>query len=337
MAKASTQTTLYKDPYVEWCYENDKTLINGAKIHTGSLFSKYIEATDLHISGDSSFEGNVICKDQITLKYGTETINMTAGLKSISNWRYSWTGSAITNVGSAVAVPAFVLDSKYGMYLNGTLNSNTIISSNLSTANASITTGYVKTLYANDLTVKNTISGTVNNALKLGGRSLTADGNRWGSVPFVGDDGVMEVGRYIDFHLSDADSGTSGDTTGGRLEADGTNLKFKDKKLATIEESHTAARTGLIKIGDMAIAFGSASAKSGTSAGDGLYTGNATANFGVTFKFAPVISVSFSGRQNDMRVVGTSSVTTTSADVWFKGSAASTQRSIQWIAIGQLA
>lgn len=179
--------------------------------------------------------------------------------------------------------------------------------------------------------------GDANNALKLGGRSLTADGNRWGSVPFVGDDGVMEVGRYIDFHLSDADAGTSGDTTGGRLEADGTDLKFKDKKLATIEESQTAARTGKIIIGDIAIVFGIVSATSGATAGDGLYTGNATVNYGVTFKYTPVIVPAFSGRLNQMRAVGTSSVTTTSANIWFKATSANAEMSVQWIAIGQLA
>lgn len=179
--------------------------------------------------------------------------------------------------------------------------------------------------------------GDAKNALKLGGRSLTADGNRWGSVPFVGDDGVMEVGRYIDFHLSDADTGTSGDTTGGRLEADGTNLKFKDKKLATIEGSQTDARTGRIIIGDMAIVFGIVSATSGATAGDGLYTGNATVNYGVTFKNTPVIVPAFSGRLNQMRAVGTSSVTTTSANIWFKATSAKAEMSVQWIAIGQLA
>lgn len=175
--------------------------------------------------------------------------------------------------------------------------------------------------------------GDANNALKLGGKSLSKSGDRYGVIPFVETDGVMEVGKYIDFHLSD----TGTDDNAGRLETDGTDLKFKNKKLATIEENHTGDRTGLIKIGDMAIVFGSISATSGTSAGDGLYTGNGTANFGVTFKNAPVIAVSFSGRYNDMRAVGTNQVTKTSANIWFKGSASNSQRSVQWIAIGQLA
>ena len=75
MAKASSQKTLYKDPYVAWCHDNDKTLINGAKIYTGSitadkinvadLFAQEITATgkitasNLQIEGDSTFAGKL--------------------------------------------------------------------------------------------------------------------------------------------------------------------------------------------------------------------------------------------------------------------------------------
>jgi hypothetical protein len=43
-------------------------------------------------------------------------------------------------------------------------------------------------------------------ASSVGGMPLSASGDRWGVVPFVHTDGVMEVGRYIDFHNSDADT-----------------------------------------------------------------------------------------------------------------------------------
>ena len=36
--------------------------------------------------------------------------------------------------------------------------------------------------------------------------TLSTNGNLWGAVPYVGADGVMEVGKYIDFHESDADT-----------------------------------------------------------------------------------------------------------------------------------
>lgn len=35
---------------------------------------------------------------------------------------------------------------------------------------------------------------------------LSRPGDRWGVMPYVGSDGVMEIGRYIDFHNSDADA-----------------------------------------------------------------------------------------------------------------------------------
>ena len=41
-------------------------------------------------------------------------------------------------------------------------------------------------------------------AATLDGFDTSSVGNRWGVIPFVANDGVMEVGKYIDFHESDA-------------------------------------------------------------------------------------------------------------------------------------
>ena len=49
------------------------------------------------------------------------------------------------------------------------------------------------------------ISGTAANASQLGGYSLRSAAHWWGVIPLVGADGVMDIGRYIDFHNSDAD------------------------------------------------------------------------------------------------------------------------------------
>lgn len=54
----------------------------------------------------------------------------------------------------------------------------------------------------------------------VGGFPLSASGDRWGVIPVVGTDGVMEVGRYIDFHNSDADTGDAAnrvETNGGTV------------------------------------------------------------------------------------------------------------------------
>jgi hypothetical protein len=61
-------------------------------------------------------------------------------------------------------------------------------------------------------------SGSGLDADLLDGLERSASGNRWGVIPFVETDGVMEVGRYIDFHNSDGDTGDSAvrlDTNGG--------------------------------------------------------------------------------------------------------------------------
>lgn len=44
-------------------------------------------------------------------------------------------------------------------------------------------------------------------AAAYGINGFTESGDRWGVIPYVMSDGVMEVGKYIDFHESDADTG----------------------------------------------------------------------------------------------------------------------------------
>jgi hypothetical protein len=66
----------------------------------------------------------------------------------------------------------------------------------------------------------------------LDGRHLSTAGDRWDVVPFVGNDGVMEVGRYIDFNNSD---GAANDA-GPRLDTGGTetDLFIEGKKIAKV-------------------------------------------------------------------------------------------------------
>lgn len=49
-------------------------------------------------------------------------------------------------------------------------------------------------------TVSEVISGSGSNASTLGNKAPSASGARYNSVPFVDSAGVMEIGRYIDFH-----------------------------------------------------------------------------------------------------------------------------------------
>jgi hypothetical protein len=50
--------------------------------------------------------------------------------------------------------------------------------------------------------------------------AMSASGNRWGVLPYVNSGGVLEIGQYIDFHISDADTGDYA----ARLYADGTSI-----------------------------------------------------------------------------------------------------------------
>lgn len=59
--------------------------------------------------------------------------------------------------------------------------------------------------------------GATGKLLKDSGFPLSASGNRYGVIPFVANDGVMELGRYLDFHNSDGDTGDAAN----RLETNG--------------------------------------------------------------------------------------------------------------------
>ena len=46
-------------------------------------------------------------------------------------------------------------------------------------------------------------AATATNSTQLNGLAASSSGNRWGVVPFVDVSGVLEAGRYIDFHTAD--------------------------------------------------------------------------------------------------------------------------------------
>ena len=73
------------------------------------------------------------------------------------------------------------------------------------------------TLGASDSRFKDLyLSGTLNGI----STTKSASGNRWGILPEVESNGVMEVGRYLDFHLTDGDTSDYG----ARIDFDGTNI-----------------------------------------------------------------------------------------------------------------
>ena len=71
-------------------------------------------------------------------------------------------------------------------------------------------------------TITGSITGTAGNSQQLNNLGSSASGNRWGVVPFVDTSGVLEAGRYIDFHTSD---GSTVDHA-GRIDCTGTAFTF---------------------------------------------------------------------------------------------------------------
>ena len=65
-------------------------------------------------------------------------------------------------------------------------------------------------------------AATATNSTQLNGLVASASGNRWGVVPFVDTSGILEAGRYLDFHTSD---GSTADHA-GRIDCDGSNFSF---------------------------------------------------------------------------------------------------------------
>jgi len=59
------------------------------------------------------------------------------------------------------------------------------------------------TLKRMDVSVLKSHINTGVNATQLSGYSLSSSGDRWGVVPYVAPGGVIEIGKYLDFHLTD--------------------------------------------------------------------------------------------------------------------------------------
>lgn len=73
-------------------------------------------------------------------------------------------------------------------------------------------------------------NGLAANSQKLGGYSLTSDKNYFDAVPFVSADGVMEVGKYFDFH--NASTGTTDYDV--RIQADSSKLSIIGGSATTV-------------------------------------------------------------------------------------------------------
>jgi len=148
----------------------------------------------------------------------TEILNViiNSGLTpSAANLAQLW-GALIKGAGSLI--DADKLDSQEGSYYRnaGNLNAGTLDSSrtpayigDVTKASGSNSLALVAAKVLEKLlTVDGYSSGiTSEDSGKVGGYELTGISNRWGVVPLVATDGVMEIGKILDFHESDSDSG----------------------------------------------------------------------------------------------------------------------------------
>lgn len=136
------------------------------------------------------------------------------------------------------------------------------------------TTSSNKNLTVNGEVTAKKFNGTASDSNKLGGKSLsTTTNNHWNGVPFVGNDGVMEIGKYVDFHSDN----TSGGDFSTRLQSSNNN----GNTVTLPSESGTLALTK--DLPDTSV-FVKTSADN-TFTGKNIFTATATFNTPQTQKF----------------------------------------------------
>lgn len=164
--------------------DGSETVINGGAIDAVSLFSRYIEANDLHIKGKSSFEGDVTCLDKIELKTrdGKFTGTISMGEKTVSFDRFHIVKGIVVSASSASVKPCFIINSEFGLYLVGPAYMEEAQIKTLSSGHV-----YTKYLTAEEITA---LSAEIAKGLKVG----TENGD--GTIEATGDintDGTVKI------------------------------------------------------------------------------------------------------------------------------------------------
>ena len=164
--------------------DGSETVINGGAIDTESLFSRYIEAINIHIRGESSFEGDVTCLDEIVLKTsdGNFTGTISMGEKTVSFNRFHIVQGNVVSASSASVKPCFIVNSEFGFYLIGPAYMEEAQVDTLSSGHA-----YTKYLTAEEIMA---LSAEIAKGLKVG--TETGDG----TIDATGDistDGTVKI------------------------------------------------------------------------------------------------------------------------------------------------
>lgn len=173
---------------------NGVTKIYGGRIDTKSLFAQDITATGT-ITG-AKLNGVEVNGQQFHLRsqssppegFSPSFVEIDAGAES--SYQRIRLGSGYVQDGTDVSAGYIYLDSDGKIQMGGiTIHFNGM-------------SFFPNGIYG-DLTgtaSKATKADSADNASKLSGLSA---GNRWGDIPKIGADGVMEVGKYLDFHSGD--------------------------------------------------------------------------------------------------------------------------------------
>ena len=173
---------------------NGVTKIYGERIDTKSLFAQDITATGT-ITG-AKLNGVEVNGQQFHLRsqssppegFSPSFVEIDAGAES--SYQRIRLGSGYVQDGTDVSAGYIYLDSDGKIQMGGiTIHFNGM-------------SFFPNGIYG-DLTgtaSKATKADSADNASKLSGLSA---GNRWGDIPKIGADGVMEVGKYLDFHSGD--------------------------------------------------------------------------------------------------------------------------------------
>lgn len=170
------------------------TRLYGGRIDTKSLFAQDITATGT-ITG-AKLNGVEVNGQQFHLRsqssppegFSPSFVEIDAGAES--SYQRIRLGSGYVQDGTDVSAGYIYLDSDGKIQMGGiTIHFNGM-------------SFFPNGIYG-DLTgtaSKATKADSADNASKLSGLSA---GNRWGNIPKIGADGVMEVGKYLDFHSGD--------------------------------------------------------------------------------------------------------------------------------------
>lgn len=174
----------------------------------------------------------------------------------------------------------------------------------------------------------NLLEGKANSSHAHG--NITSGGDITASAP------TIASGDQIIINDNSASKITNGPTFDGS-----TITQFLSKK-GTWETpgptfSGVADDQGVVVFGDLLIQWGSKSITTGSTVGNGGYSGSANVTFSssYTYKYAPAVLTTWKGNYTNQISTFTSGLSTTGVTLYGKTTNSSQTRTIRWLAIGQ--